>query len=346
MRSLIVFNNTEEKDRILSNLKFKDCVDNGQTVIVPNLFKLDYSNGLKCYSFDLKITEQIISSILQIDNNKNDIEIKAVKSFQYIVLECDIVDFDKIIELSVNKDVSYINLSLKEIRFFLKQDYLDLDINIRNNKAVIKATIKEFNTKVDDVSKFIKRTKEHPLMYIQSLNEYFNFGYYEFKPSLEYMYYYKMLKSDTGYRKYADFINNSSLEFTYSNKEYKAKLNDGKIEFKIENISDKYPKKIIFQTQSEKDLIYIKELQKYFNINQITIIAKVINIQLNMVDLLKLDFHKEEEFFTFSNIQDKFKATYDIFDNTLSVRQDFNSIEEANKNFIKEFINKITGGIL
>lgn len=338
MRSLTIFNTINHKDKILSKIDFDNAIDKGNAVIVPNVFKLDYSNGLRCYCYDLYITESIVSSVMQIDNNKNDVIISMPKDFEYIIIECDINSFDDIVELSINKDVSYLNVQLKEIRFFLKQDYLNLDINIRDNKAIIKISFIDFALKVDDVSNFIKRTKQKPLLYIQSLNEYFNFGTYEAKPELEYMYYYKMLKSDTGYRKYANFINESSLQFTYTNKEYKAKLKKGKIEFKVENIADKYPKKIIFQSESEEDLKYIAELQKYFNINQITIIAKINNLRLDMIDLMKLDFHKEEDFFIFSNTQDKFKATYDIFDNTLIIRQDFNNIEEANKQFIKDFI--------
>ncbi len=338
MRSLTVFNTSEQKDRILSNIKFDNMEQGNNTTIIPSILKLDYNSGLRCYCFDLYITELIVNSVLNIDNEKNNVTVYMPKDFQYIVIDCDIVDFKDILELSVNKDVTYLNISLQEIRFFLKQDYLTLDINVKNNKAVIKISFNEFNTTVDDVSNFIKRTREHPLIYIQSLRDYFNFGSYEVKPELEYMYYYKMLKSDTGYRKYADFINNSDLKFTYANKEYKAKLHKGKIEFRVDNISDKYPKKVIFQSESEKDLVYIQQLQKYFNINQITIIAKVKNIKLNMIDLARLDFSKEEEFFIFSNIKDKFKATYDIYSNTLTIRQDFNDINEANKDYIKTFI--------
>ena len=57
MRSLTVFNKKDNKDRILSNIKFDNAQDINNIITVPSVFKLDYNKGIKCYCFDLYITE-------------------------------------------------------------------------------------------------------------------------------------------------------------------------------------------------------------------------------------------------------------------------------------------------
>ncbi len=60
------------------------------------------------------------------------------------------------------------------------------------------------------------------------------------------------------------------------------------------------------------------------NVNTIDLVSKITNIKLSTHTLLKkLNFYKDEDFFIFTNVSNNFKATYDIYNNTLNIKQEF-----------------------
>ena len=359
MKILINFLSQNNKDKIISPfVNYENCNANDDNLIIPGVLKIDYSsNNIKCYCYSLYIAELIISSICTITNSSDDNigNIIFPNNLDSIMLECDIYTFELILELASNGTTQYINTEKQQIKFNVSlSQWLSADININNNKALINLKCNNYNISVNDRSAkiFCERVKEHPLFFASNLRKYFNFGNeIKLEPKIEYMYFYKMLKSDTGYKKYSNFINdNKELDFIYNEgKEYTCNLSKtGKIEFKLLEIGDKYPKKIIYQTEDYNDLIYIDKLKKYFNINNISIISKVSNLKLNIDILLnKLNFYKDEEFFVFTNINDNFKATYNIYNNILNIKQDI-KIDDIDmlkiydeKNKMNDFINNL-----
>ena len=358
MKILINFLNQNNKDKIISPfVNYENCNADDDKLIIPGILKIDYSKtNIKCYCYSLYIAELIISSICSTSNSDdNNGSIIFPNNLDSIMLECEIYDFDSILELASNGITNYINTDKKQIKANMSlSQWLSADINVNNNKALINLKCNNYNISVNDKSAkvFCDRVKEHPLIFASNLRKYFNFGSeIKLEPSIEYIYFYKMWKSDTGFKKYSNFINdNKDLDFKYNEgKEYNCSLSkNGKIEFKLLEISDKYPKKIIYQTDDINDLKVLDKLKKYFNFNNISIISKINNLKLNIDTLLnKLNFYKDEEFFVFCNMKDNFKATYNIYNNILNIKQDI-KIEDIDINLIdneykkmNDFIDKL-----
>jgi len=358
MKILINFLNQNNKDKIISPfVNYPNCKADDDNLIIPGILKIDYSsNNIKCYCYSLYIAELIISSICTIttsvDNNQGNIIFP--NSLDSIMLECDIYSFDLILELVQNGTTQYINTDKQQIKSNISlSQWLSADINVNNMKSLINLKCNNYNILVNDKSAkiFCERVKEHPLIFATNLKKYFDFGTdIQMKPKIEYIFFYKMLKSETGYKKYSNFMNdNKELNFKYNEgKEYTCNIStNGKIEFKLLEIGDKYPKKIIYQTDKVEDLFIIDKLKKYFNISNISIISKVNNLKLNISTLLNdLKFYKDEEFFIFLNTKDNLKATYNIYSNVLNIKQDIkiengiNNIENE-RNKLQEFIENL-----
>jgi hypothetical protein len=356
MKILINFLNQNSKDKIISPfVNYKDCTATDDNLIIPGILKVDYSStGIKCYCYSLYIAEIIISSVctVSVSEDSNNGNVVFPNNLDSIMLECNIFSFNKILELAVNGTTNYINTEKEQIKANMSlSQWLSADINVNNGKALIKLQCNNYNVSVSDKSAkvFCDRIKEHPLIFADNLKKYFDFGSeIKIEPKIEYVYFYKMLKSDTGYKKYSNFINdNKDLNFKYNaGKEYTCNLSDtGKIEFKLVDIGDKYPKRIIFQTGEYDDLSILNKLKKYFNINNISIIAKVSNLKLSLDSLLnKLNFYKDEDFFVFANVKDNLKATYNIYNNIMNIRQDIKIDEidtiDNEKNKVEELIEE------
>ena len=341
MHSLVIFKTNDYKDKILNAIQnstqliqgIQDIQKTSNSIIIPNTLKIDYTSNLKCYCYDLYTTEKIITSTMRIDEQYITFPIES------IVMETKVLNYD-----FISKDLMYNTIynNPNDTRFILQQEHITIDVNIRNDVALLKITLDDIKLVNNTQS---ERISERPLAYLESLDKYFDLGIYTLTPYLEYLHYYKLLRSNTGYKKYSDFMNYTSLQFDYYNREYTANLNNGTLKFKLDNISDKYPTEIIFQTTDETDFKYIKELKKYFNINQLSLIANIKDLKLSTQDLYKMNFNKEDDFFHFSNNKNDLHIKYNIFSNALTVEQKFSIINDdfsnINKNRVLEYIKDI-----
>ena len=335
MKILTIFKSTNLKDKILSNIESDNMQETSNSIIIPNKLKLEYNTSLKCFCYDLLTTEKIIASTIEVDKNK----LIFNKDLDSVLIECNVFDFNRIQNLSLDKQVSYFNKQNQELKFYIKDDYLNVEVNVKQNRCFLKLTFDNIDIE-KNIQLYEQRIYSRPLIYLDELRDYLDLGDLEFKPELQYIYYEKILKSDVGFKKYSKFMDQSKLKFKLINKTYEAKLKSGFLKFTILNLTDKYPNKIHFRTTDKEDLKYIEELKNFFNINQISLIAKIKNLDLNLDKLKEKDFYKDDEFFIFYHQRDKFKVTYDIFNKTAEIRQDFNNYIDVDyiKNYIKELI--------
>jgi hypothetical protein len=200
---------------------------------------------------------------------------------------------------------------------------------------------------------FCNRVNEHPLISAGSLGNYFDFGTeIKIKPQIEYLCFWKVLKSDNGYKRYSNFMNecNNKLKVIYDEgKKYRCEFNGGKVDFQLLSIGDKYPKKVVLQVEELNEIDVIENLQSNLGFKSIDLISKISNLRLSTYKLLKeLNFYKDDDFFIFTNVIDNFKAEYDIGSGTMTIKQEFHINESIDKVFFdnslkktKEWINNI-----
>lgn len=358
MKVKIRFNGLENKaDVITPFLKFKDCKANDENIIVPNILKINYIDNLTCFCHGLDIAEIILSNICKVvvDDENNHGIISFPNSLIDILIETEIVDFNSIVDLVSNGKVNFINTDKKQLKAIVPlSQWLLADLTINYKQAFIRLKVNNYEINVNDGSAllFCNRVKQNPFISASGLNKYFDFGDIKLKPKIEYLCLWKMLKSDNGYKKYSNFINecNNDLNIIYDEgKKYKCEFNGGKVEFQLTSISDKYPKKVIVQIESIQQLNIIKSLQENLNIKNIDLVCKVTNIKLNTNKLLRdLNFYKSDNFFIFENIKDNLKIEYDIASNILNLKQDILLIDLTQKELNSKIdnVNKIINDLI
>ena len=351
MKILVVFDNKDCLPQILGLfINMEKCVADDNQLLIPGLIKIDYSqDNIKCYCLSLTIVDMILSQICHVDveSSNNEGNIYFPNSFVGIMLESEISDFSNILDISSKGNINYINTDLKKIKSNMKlSPWLSCDLIVDNDIGYVNIRCNNYKITVSDGSalKYCERVKSHPLMPMSILNTCFKFDNdIKIKPNKEYVCLWKVLKSDGGYKKYSNFINDfkDKIQIEYEEgKKYKCQFENGKVEFQLLSIGDKYPKKIIIQMNVVNDLEIINVLKNYFNLKSLDIIAKVSNLKLDTLDLLhKLNFKKDDNFFTFTSFQSKINAQYDIATGVLSIKQEcdflFNDINQYNDS-IKE----------
>lgn len=351
MKILLNFFNQDNKDEIISPfLSMNGCKADDNYLIIPNTIKIDYSkNDINCYCFGFSTVEKILSNIcnVEVENDNNVGSINFPNSLNCAVLQSKIIDFTQVMDLCSNGKVEYINTEQKKIKAKVPlSQWLNADIVINGEDAFINLHFISYKIVVNDKSaaKFCERVKQHPLISANGLSNYFDFGKVaELEPNVEYICFWKVLKSDNGYKKYSNFINecNDKLIVTYDEgKKYKCEFDGGKIEFQMLSIGDKYPKKVILQMQ-KLNYDILTSLTKQLNFNTIDLVSKITNIKLSTHTLLKkLNFYKDEDFFIFTNVSNNFKATYDIYNNTLNIKQEF-KIQNIDEEYLILSIEKL-----
>ena len=360
MKILLNFFNQDNKDKIIAPfLSINSCEADDNKLVVPNIVKIDYSKSdINCYCLSFTTVEKILSNIctIEIESDNNIGSIKFPSSLNCATLQSKIIDFKSVMDLCSNGKVEYINTEQRKIKASVPlSQWLNADIIINGEDAFINLHFIDYKISVNDGSaaKFCERVKQHPLISANGLSNYFDFGKVaELEPNIEYICFWKVLKSENGYKKYSNFINecNNKMDVIYDDgKKYKCEFEGGKVEFQMLSIGDKYPKKVMLQMQ-ELNYDILNSLTKQLNFNTIDLVSKITNIKLNTHTLLKkLNFYKDEDFFIFTNISNNFKATYDIYNNTLNIKQEFkiqnidenylnNSVEEMKK-WIEKIIN-------
>lgn len=359
MRIILTFSNDDKKSQIIAPfLAMENCQANDNQLIVPGIIKILFDNNqIKCYCLGISVVEKILSNIctIEVSSNNNNGLITFPKSLNGAMMECKILNFKNVMDLCSNGNVLYVNTDNKKLKAIVPlSQWLNANLIIDNEDAFINLEFKDYEINVTDGSavKFCERVKEHPLISASSLSKYFDFGTsIELTPSLEYMCLWKILKSENGYKKYSNFINecNDKINIEYDEgKKYRCEFNGGKIDFQLLSIGDKYPKKVVLQIHELKEIDILESLKKNLNFNTIDLMAKIINLKLTTHQLLKeLNFYKEEDFFIFVNTIDNFKATYDIANNTMIIKQEFkitNIDEDYLKDsfeYMKKWINKV-----
>lgn len=350
MKILMQFLNQEYKSEIITTFMSMDnCIVNEEELIVPKMIKINFQNNkIKCYCMNINVVERILSNVCTIENSSdNNIgNIKFPKGLS-LILETKIYSFEKLMQLCSNGTIQYINTFKESLKCIVPlSQWLTADLNVNEGNAYIKLNFNNYKLSVSDGSayKFCIRVKEHPLISASSLYDYFDFGSeIKIKPELEYILLWKTLKSEHGYKKYSNFINecNDKMNITYDEgKKYRCEFEKGKIDFQLLSIGDKYPKKVIVQIEELKNMDILESLNKNLNLNTIDLVAKVNNLSLSMGELFKLKFYKDEDFFIFTNINDNFKAIYDIGNNTMSLKQEI-KCKDLNLDSFNHYLNNM-----
>lgn len=336
MKILITFSNQEKKPEVITPfLGLDNCDATDTELVVPGVVKIQFhKDNIECFCLGLDIAEKILSNVctVQVDNSGNNGYISFPKSLNGLTLESKIFDFKKVMELASTGKVQYINTEKKALKAIVPlSQWLSADIVIDDSKAFIHLKFIDYEIMVSDGSalQFVSRVKEHPLISAASLGNYFDFGSeIKLKPLIEYMCFWKILKSDNGYKKYATFINECKdrITITYDEgRKYRCDFEGGKVDFQLLSIGDKYPKKVTIQIDTLKDSVVLESLQRCLSFKTIDLVCKVSNLKFSPLKLVqKLHFFKDEDFFVFSNMKEKFKAQYDISGGTMMVKQEFN----------------------
>ena len=333
MKVVLEFFNQDHKSNIIAPfIKLDSCKITKEYLIVPSVVKIDFkSEYIKCFCMGLNVAELILSSVCHIDigddNNYGNIEF--AKELTDVILQAKINNFDEILQLASTGTIQYINTEEQQLKMTVKlSQWLSAAVVVRNNNAYINFKLVDYEVSTNDHSanRFCTRVKQHPLVSAAMLTKYFEFGdEIKLKPNIEYLCFWKMLKSDNGYKKYSNFMNECKdiINVEYKDgKKYTCSFDGGKIEFQLIDIGDKYPKKVILQLERANKLI-IESLQKNLNLKTIELVSKITNLKLNSNQLLKdLRFFKADKFFMFENVYKLLKAEYDISTNTMIVKQE------------------------
>lgn len=351
MKILLSFSNQNNKSNIIAPfLSMNNCEASDNELIIPGMVKIDYSgNDIKCFCLGFSVVEKILSNIceIEISHDNNIGNIKFPSSLNCAMMQSKIIDFKSVMDLCSSGKVEYINTNDKKIKATVQlSQWINANIVINGDDAFINLYFLNYQINVTDGSatKFCERVKEHPLISAGALNNYFNFGKVaELEPVIDYICFWKILKSENGYKKYSNFINecNDKLKVEYDEgKKYKCQFDGGKVEFQLLSIGDKYPKKVVLQMQ-DLNLDILNGLTKQLNFNTIDLVAKVSNLKISTHVLLnKLNFYKDDDFFIFTNVVDNFKATYDIYNNTMNIKQEF-KIQNIDKGYLENSVKKL-----
>ena len=326
------FNQDHKSDIIAPFIKMNNCKITKECLIISNVVKIDFKEEyIKCFCMGLNVAELILSSICHIDigddNNYGNIEF--AKELTDVILQAKINNFDEILQLASTGNVQYINTEEQQLKMSVKlSQWLSASMTVKDNNAYINFKLIDYEVSTNDHSanRFCTRVKQHPLVSAAMLTKYFEFGdEIKLKPNIEYLCFWKMLKSENGYKKYSNFMNECKdiINVEYKDgKKYTCSFDGGKIEFQLIDIGDKYPKKVILQLERANKLI-IESLQKNLNLKTIELVSKITNLKLNSNQLLKdLRFFKADKFFMFENVYKLLKAEYDISTNTMIVKQE------------------------
>ena len=175
--------------------------------------------------------EKILSNIctIEIESDNNIGSIKFPSSLNCATLQSKIIDFKSVMDLCSNGKVEYINTEQRKIKASVPlSQWLNADIIINGEDAFINLHFIDYKISVNDGSaaKFCERVKQHPLISANGLSNYFDFGKVaELEPNIEYICFWKVLKSENGYKKYSNFINecNNKMDVIYDDgKKYKS----------------------------------------------------------------------------------------------------------------------------
>jgi hypothetical protein len=348
MKILIQFSNQDKKSEIITPfIGLDNCQANDIELTVPGLIKMSYGKEtIECFCLGLDVAEKILSSVcnIQLDTHNNNGFISFPKSLTNVMLESRILDFQKVLELASNGSVQYVNTEKKALKAIVPlSQWLSADLSINDSKAYINFKFNNYEINVSDGSamQFCSRVKQHPLISAASLGNYFDFGSeIKLKPTIDYLCFWKSLKSDNGYKKYSNFINecNDRIKVIYDEgKKYRCEFNGGKVDFQLLSIGDKYPKKVILQFEQLNDIPTIESLQRCLGFKTIELVGRISNLRLSTYKLLKdLKFYKDDNFFIFSNVIDNFRAEYDIGSGILTIRQEFHISDKLDKDYFEK----------
>jgi hypothetical protein len=120
MKILIQFFDQDKKSEIITPFIALDkCIASDDGLVVPGLIKIDYSkNDIKCFCLGLDVVEKILSNIcnIQVDSSGNSGLISFPRSLSGVMLETQILDFQKVLELAGNGTVEYVNTDKKSLK--------------------------------------------------------------------------------------------------------------------------------------------------------------------------------------------------------------------------------------
>ncbi|MFW6009144.1 MAG: hypothetical protein ACOCP8_07765 [archaeon] len=356
MKILIQFSNQNNKSEVITPfIGLEDCIADDDQLVVPGIIKINYSgNTMECYCFGLDVTEKVLSNIcnIEIDSEGNNGIISFPKSLSNVLIQSKIINFNKVLDLSSKGKVQYVNTNKQSLKSLVPlSQWLSADLNVNKQKVFINFKFNDYKINVSDGSamSFCERVKEHPLISASSLANYFDFGSeIKIKPNIEYLCFWKVLKSPNGYKKYSNFINatKDKINVIYDSKGYSCRFNGGKIDFQLLSMGDKYPKKVLIQIEQLNDPEILKNIQSYLNFKNIDLVAKVTNLRLDTMKLLhELNFYKDNDFFIFTNVLDNFEAKYDIGSGMLTIKQSINIENKIEKEFFNKSIIDINNWI-
>ena len=332
MKVLLKFFNNDHKSEIITPfLNMQDCIVTDKQLVVPKMVKIVFDESISCYCLSLSIAELILSSICMIttDTDNNIGEITFPRELTDIILEVKTKSFPKVMELASTGKIKYINSKIEEVKMLVPlSQWLSADVNVSEANAYINFKLNDYSINVSDQSatRFCTRVKQHPLIAASMLTEYFDFGdEIQLKPVIEYLCFWKLLKAENGYKKYANCMNEckSIMNITYDDgKKYRCDFDGGKLEFQLTAIGDKYPNKVILQFD-KINLEVLESLKKNLSLKTIELVCKITSLQLSTNTLLrKLRFFKADNFFMFENVYDNLKAEYDISTNVMLIKRE------------------------
>jgi len=345
MKIVIQFlDHTYKSEIITPFLGIENCEATETELVVPKLVKIDYSKeNLLCYCFSLNVAEKIISSVCNCTITDTHGEVKFVNSLYNMVIETEILDFDNILKFVSNYKVQNVNTNNGNLKALIElSEWMTVDLMV-DKKAILNINFKNVIVH-DNIKTFCERVKNHPLIFLVNLKQYFNFGIErKLIPKIEKFCFYKILESANGYKKYSNFINDckDKIKIEYEEgKSYLCLFDGGKIDFILLNIADEYPKKIIMEIDEINDIELLTIIQKHFSMNVIDLYAEVINIKFSIDDLLnKMGFEKDNGFFIFTN--KNMNMQYDINNFKLTIKKEIKNINKNILNLEKEEMEQI-----
>lgn len=294
MKILISFFNQKLKNNIINLFTDMNIKNNNQCLLIDNTLKIDYSQTkLNCYCYDIKIADKILDSLNYLDE------------VEHIMINTTIYDFNAMVKLAHKGTLKHLNTEQNELSFELELcDYLYAIINVKDCNAVLELKF--------TVSDHVK----HPLIYIDILNNYFDFQ--NEKTIHTYKYYYKYLYSANGFKKYSKYLN-LYPNYKYNGLSYKYILSNGYLKFVLNDVELNYPNVIEFKSNDIQDIDIIKQLNKFFNINTIQEITITEGLNYTIEDLLKDNYVKNDNFFEYIKTIDYIKYIYDIYKDELKI---------------------------
>ena len=331
MRVLIQFNSIASAPNILAPfLAYPGVVADEHELTVPGVIRIVIAEDLRCYCLNLTVAEELLGRLCEteVDQSGNHGRLRWPKDLAGVLLEVTLGTWEPLLTLTASGHVSYVHTTQRRLKATLALSaWLEAELTVDYPQLVLQLRFKDHELQVSDGSaaSFCRRVKANPILSATGLLKTLQVPDLQPQPKLEYLTLWKVLYSEHGYKRYAQFLNDQAayLDVGYeSHKGYHCKFTGGYVDFQLESLGDKYPKKVVLQVDNLTDTPVLTILGELLAIKTLDLVAKVVNLNLTPPALRDLNFVKHEDFFLFTRFDTQLQARYDIGSAVLTVKQE------------------------